>query len=100
MDMSLSKHLFSAVKGEGQDVYLCTSAGCSGCPGCRGSLGASPSPLAPPWPSPERPVLRTRGDGAAAALSMGTQADVLRSVNWLTWLLRWVIAITSERTFR
>ena len=58
----------------------------------------------PHWPrrgpSSEHPVLRTRGDGAAAALSTGTQADVLRSVYWLTWLSRWVIAITSERTFR
>ena len=51
-------------------------------------------------PSPVCLVPRTRGNGAAAALSMGMQADVLWSVCWLTWLSRWVIAITSEKTFR
>ena len=58
----------------------------------------------PHWPcqgpSPMCPVLRTRGNGAVVALSMGTQADVLWSMCWLTWLLRWVTAITSERTLR
>ena len=94
----LGQHLFSAEKGEGQDVYMCTSAGCSGCPGCRGR--GHPVPTGPAKAPPVCSVLGTRGDWAAAALSTGTQADVLRSVCWLTWLSRWVIAITSERTLR
>ena len=39
------KHLFSAVTGEGQDVYRCTSTSCSGSPGCRGR--GHPVPMGP-----------------------------------------------------
>lgn len=88
----LGKRLSSAVKGEGPPPAALAVL-CAG--------GRAPRPHWPCCgPSPECPVLRTRGDGAATALSTGTQADVLRSVCWLTWLSRWVIAITSERTFR
>ena len=77
-------------------MHLCRLLWTSWVPGQR-----APRPHWPcQGPFPVCPVPRTCGNGAAAALSTGTQADVLRSVRWLTWLSRWVTAITSERTLR